>query len=420
MNKLLLLFLWCIFASLLSSAQTTDDPLKVLFVGNSLTYYNDMPQTFEQLSDEQGYHVTVDQHTPGGTGFVHHVANNTLYQKFRDEVWDYVILQPGSNESPGFSYPIEETIGRAKQLRDSILKYSPCASIHYYEISYGIVNNTDASFNQYLDRQTLIKNNLIQMANETGIPFVPVGECFRNSMINDDSYFLWVNYGDIHPNSKGSYLAACSFYNGLFKQKINNSAIVGGLTEADAQYIRNQAEETTFNDLDDSLITTFTSTADFDYEVTAPTTISFTNTSENYDSILWDFGDGTTSTSETVNHTFDFTTNSSYTITLTAYKDCKAHHKTFTVSDAILSVNEVTNSNQIKVYPNPAKNVVKIEGIDKALIEGISVVDISGKIVKTSFEANTGNLDISNLSSGMYFIIIESKQNIHKFKILKK
>lgn len=418
MNKLLLLFLY-IIVSFSAIAQTTDNPLKVLFVGNSLTYYNNMPQTFEQLADEQGYHVTIDQHTPGGTGFVHHVANSTLYQKFRNEVWDYVILQPGSNESPGFSYPIEETIGRAKQLRDSILKYSPCASIHYYEISYGIVNNTEASFNQYLDRQTLIKNNLTQMANETGIPFVPVGECFRNSMINDDTYFLWVNYGDIHPNPKGSYMAACSFYNGLFKQRITNTAVLGGLSEAEAQYIRGQAEETTFNTLDDSLITTFTSTANFNYEITAPATINFTNTSENYDSVLWDFGDGITSTSEVIEHTFDFTTNTSYTVTLTAYKDCKEHHKTFIVSDSILSVEEENDLNYFKVYPNPVESIVNIEAIDGRQIDNISVVDISGKIIDIPFEANTAYLDVSNLSSGVYFLMIKSNTLITKLRVVK-
>ena len=74
MRKITLLIL---LATQFLVAQKADSPLNVLFVGNSLTYFNTMPQQFEQIADEQGHHVTVDQHTPGGTGFVHHVANNT-------------------------------------------------------------------------------------------------------------------------------------------------------------------------------------------------------------------------------------------------------------------------------------------------------------------------------------------------------
>jgi len=403
-------------------AQTTDSPLNVLFVGNSLTYFNNMPQQFEQIADEQGHHVTVDQHTPGGTGFVHHVANNTLYQKFRDQVWDYVIIQPGSNESPGFSYPIAETITRGKKLRDSIIKYSPCASIHYYEISYGIVNNTPASFIQYQDRQTLIKNNLTQMANETGIPFIPIGECFRGAMETDDSQFLWVNYGDIHPNAKGSYLAACAFFNGIFKSPIVNTAQLGGLSNSDALFLRNQAESTTLNNLDDWLINTYTSTANFDYTATTSSSVSFTNTSTNYDNIHWDFGDGVTSTSENVNHNFDFTTNASYTVLMTAYKDCKEHHKIVTITQALLNTEEYLLENKIILFPNPTSdflqiNTTKANAIDKVILYDILGKQVSQKDYELMNDGKTVNL--KKLSVGVYIISFTINSKRHQFKVVR-
>ena len=419
MRKITLLVL---FATQCIAAQTSDSPLNVLFVGNSLTYFNNMPQQFEQIADEQGHHVTVDQHTPGGTGFVHHVANNTLYQKFRDQVWDYVILQPGSNESPGFSYPIAETITRGKRLRDSIIKYSPCASIHYYEISYGIVNNTPASFTQYQDRQTLIENNLTQMAAETGIPFVPVGECFKASMETDDSQFLWVNYGDIHPNAKGSYLAACSFFNGIFKNPIVNTAQLGGLSIADALYLRNQAENTTLNSLDNSLINTYTSTANFNYTATSASSASFTNTSTNYDTVHWDFGDGTTSTLENTTHNFDFTATPSYTVLMTAYKDCKEHHKIVTITQAVLATGDYLLEDAITIFPNPTSDFLHINTANVFTIDELALYDVLGKQVSKKYytilnEGRTVNL--KNLSVGVYFIAVAINHKKYQFKVVK-
>ena len=44
--------------------------LKVLFVGNSYTYFNEMPKTiFYRLAAEAGYDVEVTQITKGGLKF---------------------------------------------------------------------------------------------------------------------------------------------------------------------------------------------------------------------------------------------------------------------------------------------------------------------------------------------------------------
>jgi len=405
MNRIV--FLLALFFSVSVFSQTATDPLKVLFVGNSITYFNNLPQTFKQIADEQGYPVSLDQHTPGGTGFVHHVVNNALYEKFRNTVWDYVILQPGSNESPGFSAPIATTIERGQQLKDSIIKYSPCASIYYYEISYGIVNNSTASFQQYLDRQILIKDNLTQMGNATDIPFVPVGECFKNSMQTDENQFLWVNYGNIHPNPKGSFLAACSFFNALFKQPIVNSAITGGLSIADANYLRSQAETTTLNNLDDWLINDYTATANFTYEASNATTVNFTNTSTHYDgTVLWNFGDGVTSTENNPTHVFDFSTQNSYTVLLTAYKGCKEHHKLVTITKdslGILDFEEVS----FKVYPNPTSAIIYFQIPKNLKVDMIKINDVLGKsIPKSNYKLSDkqNSIDIHFLPTGVYFI----------------
>ncbi len=152
------------------------------------------------------------------------------------------------------------------------------------------------------------------MSNATDIPLIPAGECFKASTQTNQNMFLWGNYMDIHPNTKGSYLAACAFYNALFKQPIINTSILAGLTDADATYLRNQAETITLNNLSDWFIDDFTPTANFDYTISNNSTLNFTNSSTNFDELLWDFGDGATSILENPSHLFDFSTEDSYTI----------------------------------------------------------------------------------------------------------
>jgi uncharacterized surface protein with fasciclin (FAS1) repeats len=61
----------------------------------------------------------------------------------------------------------------------------------------------------------------------------------------------------------------------------------------------------------------------------------------------------------------------------------------------------------ITAYPNPSSTVVSFTGLEKA---ELSIVDINGSVVFTG--KYTGNpIDISDLSSGMYFIYISSEQN---------
>ncbi len=383
-------------------SQTEDNPLDVLFVGNSITYFNDLPQTFEAIAEEQGYEMELDQHTPGGTGFVHHVNSATLYQKFRDREWDYVVLQPGSNESPGFSYPIAETIERGERLRDSILKYSPCASIYYYQISYGIVDDSEASFDQYLERSELIKNNITLMSNETDIPFAPVGECFKTSMQTDDSEFLWGGYGDIHPNAKGSFMGACAFYNALFKKEISNSNVNGGLTNEQADYFRGIAQDVTLNNLDDWNISSLTATALFDFEVLNDGSVNFINQSTNYDTIVWDFGDGETSMDANPNHTFDFGQATSYQVLLTASKDCKEHHHLVTFTPNLLGVDELTEVDEsLKAYPNPVTDFITFSFAGN---KGYALVvfDLLGaKVLEINIEDNQ-RVNVGNLQRGVY------------------
>lgn len=67
--------------------------LNILFIGNSHTYYNDMPLMVRQRAEEEGYNCRVTMIAHGGWYLSQHaeepdVRFNILYGKY-----DYVVLQ---------------------------------------------------------------------------------------------------------------------------------------------------------------------------------------------------------------------------------------------------------------------------------------------------------------------------------------
>lgn len=413
------LIVFCILFIGKCFGQTPSDPLNVLFVGNSLTYFNDMPLTFKAIVEDQGFYINVDHHTIGSAGFDDHLGNTELYQKFDNTVWDYVILQPGTSESLEISQTLDVTIDQGEQLRDKIFENSPCASIYLYETAYGITGSTPSEFQQFQSTQEIIKNNLIQISNQTGLPLAPVGESFLTSLQQNPLLFLWVNYGDIHPNDKGSFLAACTFYNALFHQPITDSSFNSTLPEVEANYLRGISELVTLDNLDVWNIDTLTANANFTFTSINETTANFTNTSTNFNTVLWDFGDGSTSSEINPIHPFDFSSQSSYQVYLTAFLGCKESHFNQTISQNNLSTIAINLVEDFSVYPNPVNqslNLVSNSGDSFSY----ALFDLYGKIIHSEVTLVSNHvINTSLLSKGIYVVLITSNNAQKTIKIIK-
>lgn len=81
---------------------------------------------------------------------------------------------------------------------------------------------------------------------------------------------------------------------------------------------------------------------------------------------------------------------------------------------SVVSIDDV-NSTNVAVYPNPANNVLNVEG------EGISQVqlmDINGRTVMTA--NNGGMLNIGSLANGVYVIRVVNADGVHTQKIVKQ
>mgnify|MGYP000585272621 CR=1 FL=1 len=74
---------------------------------------------------------------------------------------------------------------------------------------------------------------------------------------------------------------------------------------------------------------------------------------------------------------------------------------------------------QFSVYPNPANDVITIKG-DLTNSTSASVIDQSGRVLKTFNPSINNTVNIADLNSGMYILSIESKGTIQTVQIIKK
>jgi len=78
-----------------------------------------------------------------------------------------------------------------------------------------------------------------------------------------------------------------------------------------------------------------------------------------------------------------------------------------------------TFDNHIKIYPNPAKDILHIDNIDDLPIHRILLMNIYGQTVK-QYKENINQINVSDIPSGMYFLkvsISKEKEIIQKIII---
>jgi Leucine-rich repeat (LRR) protein len=81
-----------------------------------------------------------------------------------------------------------------------------------------------------------------------------------------------------------------------------------------------------------------------------------------------------------------------------------------------LGVNELELAKKISIYPNPAKSEINISSDN--IIESIEFIDVFGKVIKSSLNSNN-TIDVSNLSNGLYFLQVYTKEGSAIKKFIK-
>lgn len=167
---------------------------------------------------------------------------------------------------------------------------------------------------------------------------------------------------------------------------------------------------------------------DLDTTGSVNTWYGYPNTTSGITSVLWDFGDGTTSTLQYPTHIYavagtyticqTITINGSCTYTYCFNQFFSRGSESNMISNFIVvgpnGINEpITNT--MEIFPNPAFATVSIRSVSE--IVELSIMDVSGKIIKVIYNPGITPIDVSFLQRGIYFLRIE---NVNQHVVVKK
>jgi hypothetical protein len=357
---------------------------EVLFIGNSYTYVNDLPNLVKEIALSFGDTLIHDSSTPGGANFNGHSSSAQTLAKINQQQWDYVVLQAQSQELSFSPFQVaSDSYPYAEILVDSIFANSSCTEPLFFMTwgrKYGDQSNCQfyPPVCTYLGMQQRLRESYLDMTFTHNTSCSPVGMAWKKSIEIDSTLNLYSS-DNSHPSIYGSYLAACTFYASIFKKSAVGSTYWPNAIDSASAYILQQIGSSTVLD---SLGVWNVFNADFGFQQYNDS-ISFINLSSNYESVFWDFGDGITSTDE--NPTHKFTLNGSYTVILTAITNAACIEDTQTIS---ITVNINTVIDELKVpnqllyvtdvlgrKTNPTKNVPLMYRYDDGTVKKMIVIE---------------------------------------------
>ena len=179
---------------------------KILFIGNSFTFYWNLPNQVEKMALEQNLFWDVYQSTAGGATLRDHwQGNKGLKTKeiLSQNTFDRIIFQDQS------TYPIKHIdttayyLAKLKELIPSQTKLYLYATWNYPNFPDKKMTNKDSK-----DIETNLKTLL---SLDSKIKIIPVGRAFDMFSLQYPAIDL-LSDDQKHPSNNGTYLAACVVY----------------------------------------------------------------------------------------------------------------------------------------------------------------------------------------------------------------
>jgi hypothetical protein len=212
-RPLVVLLAACLGSS--SEPLPTDNDLRILFIGNSLTYANDLPGLVGRLGlAVEGKAPVVESVTAGGFSLEDHWNRGEAQKAIERDQWDLVVLQQGPSALPESRVLL---VDYTRKFAEEIRKVGGRPALYMVWPPASRAADWDQVTESYRTAARAVD----------GIVF-PVGEAFRVALRRDPGLSLFAGDG-FHPSSAGTYLAALVIYG----QASNRSPIgisgIGGI-----------------------------------------------------------------------------------------------------------------------------------------------------------------------------------------------
>lgn len=418
--KIKLILCITLFVSHVHGQQLTK---RALFLGNSYTSVNNLPQLVADVAASTGDTLIFDSNTPGGYTLQNHATNSSSLAKIAAGNWEYVVLQEQS-QLPAFpDSQVEVEVFPYAHLLDSIIHAeNTCAETVFY-MTWGRKNGDASNCSfwppvcTYSGMDSLLNLRYRMMADTTNGIVSPVGSVWNYVRQNYPLIELYQS-DDSHPSVAGSYAAACTFYSIFFRKDPSLITFNATLPESDASIIRAVTKMIVFDSLLHWHVGEYDPTAYFTDSIADGGQYYVSNKSSYTTDYVWDFGDGTTTTDTNPTHTY--TGNGTYNVTLIA-SHCgllDTVSKTVTISVSGLQQEEFIDAN-FTGYPNPVTHELYLTVNPEFSGSQYVVYDKLGQIVLTGkLDSENTLISFQELAKGFYLVCLGG-QMTHTLKVIK-
>ena len=207
-------FLAC---SLGTAPEAPEGSLKVLFIGNSLTYENDLPRTVADLALSAGLQPCYCyQIAYPNFALEDHYDYRQAVNALEEESWDFVVMQQGPSALASSRVDLIQWAGVFDELIDENGAQS---------VMYGVWPELErvTEFDRVTESYRLA-------AEAIGGLLAPAGEAWQFAWAADSTLPLYAA-DDFHPSTMGTYLAALTIFERIYNRSavgVQQAAVVDG------------------------------------------------------------------------------------------------------------------------------------------------------------------------------------------------
>lgn len=230
-----------------------EDPQRVLFIGNSYTGVNKLPEVFLEVVKSSGRSApVVKSSTPGGRTLKQHLAIAGSMKLVDEGNWDVVVLQ-GQSQEPAIAEKDEsvrkEFLESAAELCRRVRAKSPKVKICFYETwarhpdywTMPAKKGPDVGADPK-EMQTRLRKWYGVVAKDNGAIFVPCGDAWELNYATSAPVRLHTS-DHSHPEFVGTYLNALIFFGKIYEVKAPAPMWSGKLDEAQSKLMQGLAAQ---------------------------------------------------------------------------------------------------------------------------------------------------------------------------------
>ncbi len=193
-------------ALLILSVCAAPGPLRVLFVGNSHTYGNDVPDLVRQIATTKGVQFEVDSITAGGATLEDHLKTGTVQKRLESGGFSAVILQEQSGRQV---LEVDQYEASARKLAALARARKTRVFIHMGWTRQDLVESNGYTQQNWTD-------SALRVARAIQAGVAPVGEAWLSVKRRDPALGLRLQDSDgNHATLAGSYASAATIFYAL-------------------------------------------------------------------------------------------------------------------------------------------------------------------------------------------------------------